>query len=176
MLMSVTTNAGSGTVTALTFVLIAIGMACSLAVIWWGTVRRRAKAAQIAEAKMHAELAGHAEQLEAETVEPDENLGDGPVTIDEPGPTPLAPPAASAGQPLTLLKGLGPKAAAQLNALGVADIETLAALPSSDIERIDGQMGSFAGRLARDRWIEQAKLLASGDRAGFEATFGKLGS
>jgi hypothetical protein len=29
--------------------------------------------------------------------------------------------------------------------------------------------------MARDRWIEQAQLLAAGDRAGYEATFGKLG-
>ena len=29
--------------------------------------------------------------------------------------------------------------------------------------------------MMRDRWIEQAKLLSAGDRAGYEAAFGKLG-
>jgi hypothetical protein len=29
--------------------------------------------------------------------------------------------------------------------------------------------------MTRDRWIEQAKLLAAGDTAAYEAMFGKLG-
>ena len=37
------------------------------------------------------------------------------------------------------------------------------------------QLGVFTGRMARDRWIDQAKLLASGDTAAYEAEFGKLG-
>ena len=44
-----------------------------------------------------------------------------------------------------------------------------------DIARVDAQMGNFKGRIVRDRWVEQARLLADGDIAGFEATFGKLG-
>jgi predicted flap endonuclease-1-like 5' DNA nuclease len=36
-------------------------------------------------------------------------------------------------------------------------------------------MGAFQGRIARDRWIEQARYLAADDVAGFEAVFGKLG-
>ena len=35
-------------------------------------------------------------------------------------------------------------------------------------------MGPFTGRMARDRWIEQARLLSAGDQAGFEAKFGRL--
>ena len=29
--------------------------------------------------------------------------------------------------------------------------------------------------MARDRWIEQATLLSAGDKAGYEAEFGKIG-
>jgi predicted flap endonuclease-1-like 5' DNA nuclease len=36
-------------------------------------------------------------------------------------------------------------------------------------------MGAFKGRIAKDRWIEQAKLLSKGDTAAFEAEFGALG-
>ena len=36
-------------------------------------------------------------------------------------------------------------------------------------------MGAFKGRIARDRWVAQAKLLAEGERDRFEAEFGKLG-
>jgi hypothetical protein len=37
-------------------------------------------------------------------------------------------------------------------------------------------MGAFRGRIERDRVVEQARYLARGDRDGYEATFGKLGS
>ena len=36
------------------------------------------------------------------------------------------------------------------------------------------QLGAFAGRPQRDQWIEQARLLAAGDTAGYESRFGKL--
>lgn len=99
-------------------------------------------------------------------------------------PAPIAPastpiestrPAPSyADDPVTQLKGLGPKVAAQLGALGVATIGQMAALSESEAQRIDAQLGNFTGRMGRDRWIEQARLLAAGDKAGFEAVFGKL--
>ena len=50
----------------------------------------------------------------------------------------------------------------------------MAALSENQAQSIDAQLGSFTGRMGRDRWIEQARLLAAGDKAGFEAVFGKL--
>lgn len=76
---------------------------------------------------------------------------------------------------LTLLKGLGPKAAAQLNALGVTRFSEIAAWSEGEIAEIDAKLGAFKGRISRDQWIEQARLLAGGDKYGFEAKFGKLG-
>jgi predicted flap endonuclease-1-like 5' DNA nuclease len=77
---------------------------------------------------------------------------------------------------LTTLKGLGPKAAAQLNALGITRYAQIAAWSETDIAAIDARMGAFKGRIARDKWVEQAAYLAAEDRSGFEAKFGKLGS
>lgn len=77
--------------------------------------------------------------------------------------------------PLTRLKGLGPKAAARLADLGVTRIDQIAAWSEADAARIDAEMGSFRGRIARDRWVEQARLLAGGDIEAYEAQFGKLG-
>ena len=79
------------------------------------------------------------------------------------------------GDSLTLLKGLGPKAASVLDSLGVTTFEQIAAWDDGDVDAIDAQMGAFKGRIRRDRWVEQARLLAKGDEAGFEAQFGKLG-
>jgi len=77
---------------------------------------------------------------------------------------------------LQTLKGVGPKLASQLNAAGITRFAHLARLGPDDLARLDEQMGAFRGRLARDRVVEQAAYLARGDTAGFEATFGKLGS
>ncbi len=85
-----------------------------------------------------------------------------------------APAQSYADGPVTLLKGLGPKVAAQLGALGVSTVGQMAALSESEAQSIDAQLGNFTGRMGRDRWIEQARLLAAGDKAGFEAVFGKL--
>ena len=93
----------------------------------------------------------------------------------------MAPPpaadavAASEGDPLTRIKGLGPKAAARLAELGITRFDQIAALHDAAADRLDAQMGAFRGRLARDRWVEQARLLAAGETAAFEAQFGKLG-
>lgn len=89
-------------------------------------------------------------------------------------PPPVAVPDGPADD-LTRLKGLGPKAAATLGALGITRYDQLAALRDADAARIDEAMGAFKGRLARDRWIEQARFLAADDVPGFEASFGKLG-
>jgi predicted flap endonuclease-1-like 5' DNA nuclease len=82
-----------------------------------------------------------------------------------------------AGPPddLTIIKGLGPKAAAQLKLLGVTRYAQLAALDTAQIQALDEQMGVFRGRLERDRWPEQARYLSRGDTATFEKEFGKLG-
>ena len=50
----------------------------------------------------------------------------------------------------------------------------LAALDQAEAEALDARLGPFTGRMNRDRWLEQARFLAAGDRAGFEAVFGKL--
>lgn len=95
-----------------------------------------------------------------------------------PAPVPEPAPAAvvtGPADPLTRLKGLGPKAEAALNALGITRFEQIAGWSETDVARIDQQMGAFKGRITRDRWVEQARYLAAGDTAGFEATFGKLG-
>ncbi|AGH49531.1 MULTISPECIES: hypothetical protein [Sphingomonadales] len=76
---------------------------------------------------------------------------------------------------LTRLKGLGPKAQSVLNGLGITQYSQLAALTPAQIDKVDAAMGNFAGRLRRDQWIEQARLLSIGDIPGFEARFGKLG-
>jgi predicted flap endonuclease-1-like 5' DNA nuclease len=72
------------------------------------------------------------------------------------------------------LKGVGPKFADALHALGFYRFEQIANLTPTEIERVDPQLGAFRGRLTRDRIVEQAAYLARNDTDGFEQRFGKL--
>ena len=76
---------------------------------------------------------------------------------------------------LARIKGVGPKFVARLNELGITRFEQLAGMNATEVAHLDERMGPFQGRLARDRVIEQADLLARGDIETFEETFGKLG-
>ncbi|WP_353229712.1 hypothetical protein [Novosphingobium sp.] len=78
------------------------------------------------------------------------------------------------GDDLTRIKGVGPKLSRLLNDLGITHYAQIAAWTEADLSAIDPQLGAFAGRPAKDGWIEQAALLCGGDTAAYEAKFGKL--
>jgi predicted flap endonuclease-1-like 5' DNA nuclease len=77
---------------------------------------------------------------------------------------------------LCMIKGVGPKFADALHALGFHRFEQVAGLTPTEIERLDPQLGAFRGRITRDRIVEQADYLARNDIDGFEQRFGKLTS
>lgn len=89
-------------------------------------------------------------------------------------PAIAAPADDAAPDDLLRLKGVGPKLKALLIELGVSRYAQIAAWTDSDIAAIDARLGNFKGRPVRDQWVDQAKYLAAGDTAGFEAKYGKL--
>jgi predicted flap endonuclease-1-like 5' DNA nuclease len=98
-----------------------------------------------------------------------------PIDVAPPPPPPAPSPNLAGALALTTIKGLGPKVAAMLAERGITQVDQLAALTPDQARDLDVQLGAFTGRMARDRWIDQATLLASGDTAAYEAEFGKLG-
>jgi predicted flap endonuclease-1-like 5' DNA nuclease len=95
-------------------------------------------------------------------------------------PPPELPPLAVApadGPPddLRRIKGVGPKLAALLGELGITRFRQIADLSAAELAALDARLGPFKGRPERDRWQEQARLLADGDLKGFERLHGKLG-
>ena len=97
----------------------------------------------------------------------------------EPIPAPAPPTATPEGDVLVVddlsrIKGLGPKLQKLLPTLGLSTFAQIAALTDADLAELDTKLGAFAGRPAKDNWVEQAKYLAAGDTAGFEARFGKV--
>nr|WP_294812999.1 helix-hairpin-helix domain-containing protein [uncultured Sphingomonas sp.] len=107
-------------------------------------------------------------------------LADEPIAAAAPldaSPASLAasePEAPAGADDFTRMKGVGPKLADRLNALGVTSFAQIAALTPEQAAALDAELGTFQGRIHRDRWIEQAGFLARGDTAGYEAVFGKL--
>lgn len=100
-----------------------------------------------------------------------------PMATLTPEPIPVSPAvAAVTDEPddLLRLKGVGPKLKALLVELGVTRYAQVAAWGDADIAAIDAKLGNFKGRPVRDQWVDQAKYLAAGDIAGFEAKYGKL--
>lgn len=168
-----------------TLILIAVAALITVIAIIWGSMRRRAKAQAVAESERH-EAAIEAVEAEDSAEGVDETP---PVAVIEapmiamapmaaPVVAPVVPPAAPPADteyPLTTLKGLGPRAAAVLAGEGIASVADLAALDDAAAAALDTRLGPLAGRIARDRWVEQARLLTSGDTAAYEAAFGKLG-
>ncbi len=88
-------------------------------------------------------------------------------------PAPVPAPITLAGD-ITQLKGLGPKLATALAGLGITRVDQIDTMSPSELADLDSQLGAFKGRPARDRWAEQAALLVAGDKAAYEAEFGKL--
>lgn len=84
------------------------------------------------------------------------------------------PPAGVTGE-LSRLKGVGPKLVVHLAEMGVTSLAQVAAWSEDDIDKVDARLGRFQGRIRRDAWVEQARLLAAGDEAGFAAKFGAAG-
>lgn len=64
------------------------------------------------------------------------------------------------GEPddLTQIKGIGPKLSDMLNDLGIYHYRQIAAWTDADGEWIDDKL-AFKGRVARENWIEQARVL-----------------
>lgn len=98
-----------------------------------------------------------------------------PVQAKEPKPvtaaataTPAAStPAAAPAKPddLTRIKGVGPKLAEQLGALGVTRFEQIASWTGPQIDRFEDKLDGPAGRIRRDDWIGQARALSGLDEA-----------
>jgi predicted flap endonuclease-1-like 5' DNA nuclease len=87
---------------------------------------------------------------------------------------PKAAKAAKGPDNLRLIKGLGPKLNTMLNDLGMTRFDQIAGLDAKAVAALDAKLGTFAGRITRDNFVDQAGLLAKGDVAGFETKYGKL--
>jgi NADH-quinone oxidoreductase subunit E len=68
---------------------------------------------------------------------------------------------------LKKIKGVGPKLEALLHRLGVFHFDQVAAWNAAEIAWVDENLEGFKGRVSRDNWVAQAKILADGGETEF---------
>jgi len=88
-----------------------------------------------------------------------------PVAADGKPPV-LTQPRDGGADNLKLLKGVGPKLEETLNALGFYHFDQVAGWRKKEIEWVDNNL-KFKGRIERDGWVAQAKILAKGGETEF---------
>lgn len=73
----------------------------------------------------------------------------------------LAAPRDGKADELELIRGIGPQNEARLHALGVWHFDQIAAWTAKEAQWVGGYL-AFPGRIEREDWIGQAKILAAG--------------
>ena len=74
---------------------------------------------------------------------------------------------------LKQIKGIGPKLEKLCNSLGFYHFDQIATWTPAEIAWVDENLEGFKGRVTRDTWVAQAKLLAAGGETEFSKRVGK---
>ncbi|MFZ1727154.1 MAG: NADH:quinone oxidoreductase, partial [Albidovulum sp.] len=88
-------------------------------------------------------------------------------------PDMLVAPRGGKADDLKMIKGVGPALEKLLNEVGVWHYDQVASWKARDIAFVDAKMARFSGRIARDEWVKQAKILAKGGATEFSARAAK---
>jgi NADH-quinone oxidoreductase subunit E len=85
------------------------------------------------------------------------------------GTRPAALTAARGGKADNLkeIKGIGPKLELLCHSLGFYHFDQIAAWTADEIAWVDDNLEGFKGRVSRDDWVGQAKILAAGGETAF---------
>ncbi len=108
--------------------------------------------------------------------EPAAKTAAAPVATGKPV-RPKGLPGARDGKPdkLQMISGVGPKLEKTLHGLGYFHFDQIAAWGKDQVDWVDEHL-RYKGRIERDEWIAQAKLLAADDIEQFNKLYGAGGS
>jgi predicted flap endonuclease-1-like 5' DNA nuclease len=137
----------------------------------------RATLARVGETSSSSEPGAPVQR--AASTQPDASTGSAPQRAAEParaptgaaaaaeamaeGTKPAGLPAARGNKPdeLELVRGIGPQNEARLHALGIWHFDQIAAWTAKEAQWVGGYL-AFPGRIEREDWIGQARILAAG--------------
>ncbi|MFZ3581301.1 hypothetical protein ACOI1H_03895 [Loktanella sp. DJP18] len=117
------------------------------------------------------------EQAAAIAAREDTPDSDGDTTAPDVGDKPqmLSAPREGGADNLKEIKGVGPKLENTLHELGVYHFDQIAGWSATEVAWMDNNLRGFKGRVSRDGWTEQAKILASGGETEFSTRVDKGG-
>ena len=81
------------------------------------------------------------------------------MTAGEVKPAGLAAPRDGKGDDLKMIEGIGPALEKQCHELGIFHFDQIAAWGPGEVAWMDANLKSFKGRVTRDKWVRQAKLI-----------------
>ena len=84
------------------------------------------------------------------------------LSDDESEPELLSAPRDGKADDLKEISGVGLKLEKVLNELGIYHFEQIASWSEKELNWIDNHLVAFKGRARREKWVEQAKILAEG--------------
>ncbi len=82
-------------------------------------------------------------------------------------PEALEAPRDGGADDLKLIKGVGPKLEALCHSLGFYHFDQIANWSEDEVAWVDANLQGFKGRVTRDGWVDQAKVLSSGGETEF---------
>ncbi|SPF80551.1 NADH-quinone oxidoreductase subunit E [Pseudoprimorskyibacter insulae] len=99
------------------------------------------------------------------------------VPVENEGTKPEQLTAARDGGPddLKQIKGVGPKLEGLLHELGFYHFDQVASWTADEVAWVDQNLKGFKGRVSRDGWVDQAKVLAAGGETEFSSRVKKGG-
>lgn len=77
------------------------------------------------------------------------------------GPARLSAPRKGKADDLKEIEGIGPALEKLCNSLGFYHFDQIASWSEADVAWVDANMKTFKGRIVRDKWIAQSKLILS---------------
>lgn len=95
--------------------------------------------------------------------------GDGILEGENEGTRPAAldGPRAGGADDLKQIKGIGPKLEQLCHRLGFYHFDQIAGWTAQEVAWVDANLEGFRGRVSRDDWVTQAKVLAAGGETEF---------
>ena len=82
-----------------------------------------------------------------------------PAAAGEQKPAGLAAPRGGTADDLKVIEGVGPAMEKLLNEHGIYHLDQIAAWGPAEVAWMDGNLKGFKGRVTRDKWVAQAKLI-----------------
>ncbi|MGL4236020.1 hypothetical protein [Tabrizicola sp.] len=77
------------------------------------------------------------------------------------GPERLSGPRKGKADDLKEIEGIGPAMEKLVNGMGFYHFDQIASWSDADVALVDAEMKSFKGRITRDKWVAQAKIIVT---------------